>query len=214
MTARTKKARRWLSFAAMGIAGAATLTVVGCVRTSGETWYFKSASLPEDWPTLTAVDVVEVKEYPVYRAASIDAQSAGGGMNPMFMSLFKHISSNDIAMTAPVDMGYAGTDEASMTSMAFLYRTTDIGATGQDGEVVIEDVEPRTFASVGVRGDYTSANFDKGMRQIEAWIAEQSEWQPDGSPRYLGYNGPFVPGFWKYGEVQLPLSRIDAGVLR
>ncbi|MEO1128482.1 MAG: heme-binding protein [Planctomycetota bacterium] len=207
MASRSHTARRWLSFAVMGVAGAAMLTVVGCVRTSGETWYFKSASLPEGWPTLTAVDVVEVKAYPTYRAASIDAQSAGGGMNPMFMSLFKHISSNDIAMTAPVDMGYAGADDTTMTSMAFLYRTTNIGATGQDGEILIEDIGPQTFASVGVRGDYTNANFDKGMRRIEDWLAGQSEWQADGSPRYLGYNGPFVPSFWKYGEVQIPVSK-------
>ena len=30
-----------------------------------------------------------------------------------------------------------------------------------------------------------------------------------GPPRYLAYNSPFVPGFLKFGEVQLPVANIE-----
>ena len=118
----------------------------------------RSAPLPAGWPDLTPVGEPTLRTYPVYRAASVDNDAVEGeGLRPLFMEFFGHISRNDIAMTTPVDMGYAPTDDGAlaMDRMAFLYRTTDLGPTGLDGAVVVEDVGARTFISVGVRGDYT-----------------------------------------------------------
>ena len=53
------------------VAAATSLVLAGCVRTSGGTWYFDSAPLPEGWPELTPVGWVEIREYPSYRAAVV-----------------------------------------------------------------------------------------------------------------------------------------------
>lgn len=189
----------------IAVCGAVILTVTGCIRSSGGAWYFKEAPLPEGWPELTPVDEVEIRAYPTYRAAVVDD---GERMDPMFRSLFQHISTNDIPMTAPVDMTYepsADGGDDRMTGMAFLYRTRDLGPLGVDGVVRVEDVPPQAYASTGVRGGYTQENFDVGLARVRAWLASQTAWRSDGSPRFLGYNSPFVPWFWRYGEVQVPV---------
>lgn len=192
---------------------ATSLVLVGCVRTSGGTWYFDSAPLPEGWPELTPVGKVEIREYPSYRAAVVTEPEGRSGTTPMFRSLFQHISSNDIPMTSPVDMTYDDADEGSegsgdrMTGMAFLYRTPELGPIGTDGVVRIEDVAPQAYASTGVRGAYTSKHHSEGLKRLREWLAGQSEWKADGSTRYLGYNSPFVPWFLRYGEVQIPVVR-------
>jgi len=181
----------------------------GCVHRSGGEWMVDSAPLPEGWPAITPVGEVEVKEYPVYRAASVHEDRLGAdGMRPMFMELFGHIKKHDIAMTAPVDMSYevGGGGDARMDAMAFLYRSTSLGETGEDGAVRVADVPARTYASVGTRGGYTTKRFLKGLGLIEGWLSESAEWRAAGEPRFLGYNGPFVPWFMRYGEVQIPVE--------
>jgi hypothetical protein len=184
----------------------------GCVHSSGGTWMVRSAATPDGWPELTPIGEVQVKTYPTYREAVVtEAELPDAGMQPMFMTLFRHIQDEDIAMTAPVDMGYATTESGAsrMASMAFLYRTADTGAPGRNGNVRVRDLEPRTFASVGVRGDYTDERFAEGLRQLETWTeAHRDAWHVDGQPRYLGYNGPFVPSFMRYGEVQVPVRPV------
>lgn len=135
-------------------------------------------------------------------------------MDSMFMTLFKHIKTNEIAMTAPVDMGYRdkpgeeASDGPAMASMAFLYRRPDQGTAGPDGEVTVTDAPARTYASIGVRGKYTDQRFAENLATLDAWLAEHADlWVPDGPPRYLGYNSPFVPGFIRYGEVQRPVRQ-------
>lgn len=191
---------------------AATALLPGCIQRPGGTWMFKSAETPENWPEPTPIGEVRIKQYPTYRAATVEQTDLDkSGTSPMFMELFRHIKSNDIAMTAPVDMTYDTSGSTPrMASMAFLYRTNDLGATGEQGPVRIEDLEPMTFASVGVRGDYTDANFTKGLEQLESFLVTTTEWTSAGPPRYLGYNGPFVPWFWRYGEVQIPVRKADA----
>lgn len=181
----------------------------GCVHRSGGAWMIKSAPLPEGWPDLTPVGEVAVREYPVYRAATVeDAAIEGDGMNSMFMTLFNHIKRNDIAMTTPVEMEYTPGQSPQMATMAFLYRSTDLGETGADGSVRIEDLPAMTFASVGVRGAYNSKNYEDGLVILNEWLSATSQWRAVGGPRYLGYNSPFVLPFMRYGEVQVPVERV------
>jgi len=186
-------------------AAATALLLVSCVRTSGGTWYVDSAPLPKDWPELTPVGEVEIREYPTYRAAVVSEKDGRSGTTPMFRALFQHISTNDIPMTSPVDMSYESTGSDRMTGMAFLYRTPELGPVGTDGIVRVEDVPPRAYASTGMRGTYSDAHHREGLERVEAWIAAQSAWKADGPSRYLGYNSPFVPWFMRYGEVQIPV---------
>ncbi len=181
-------------------------------------------SMPEGWPEITPVGEMAVKEYPAYREAIVEedrerssASRERPGMNEMFMTLFRHIQQNDIPMTTPVDMGYEQADNGSarMDSMAFLYRTQEVGEPGQDGDVVVHDVPARTWATIGVRGDYTRKNFEKARTELAEWLESQTDWVIDGDPvsdaRYLGYNGPFVPAFARYGEVQIPVKPAGEG---
>jgi hypothetical protein len=206
-TRRTVKALKYVGGSMVLLV---VVVVAGCVRVSGGTWYVRSAPVPEDWPQLTPVGEVHIKAYPVYRAAEVsDAAIDGDGMGPMFTELFRHIQSNEIAMTAPVEMGYdaGAASSPQMQSMAFLYRTRETGGVGDEGVVRVRDVQAQVYASVGVRGDYTDRNFEKGLAVLQAWLEENSATvAPIGRPRYLGYNGPFVPKFMRYGEVQIPVS--------
>lgn len=202
-----RRARRILRAAALTIGAVLSVGTLGCLRVSNGTWYIKSASVPEGWPELTPIGQVEIKTYPEYREATVSGDTLSEtGMQPMFMSLFQHIKKNDIPMTAPVDMGYDPSDARQMRSMAFLYRVPTIGSTGEDGPVLVRDVSARSLASVGVRGGYTSRTYERGLLILNAWLAESEEWRSDGPPRFLGYNGPFVPVFWRYGEVQIPVA--------
>ena len=190
------------------IAAGSAVTVIGCVRQSGKVVYFHEAELPQGWPLLTEVGVVEVKEYPQYREAVVTKNDGAGGdekMGSMFGTLFSHISKNDIPMTSPVEMEYSQQDSRAMTSMAFLYRTSETGTLGNDGQVVVREVAPRTYASVGVRGSINDKNFEQGLVIVNAWIAANPQWRADGTPRFFGYNSPLIPWFWKYGEVQVPV---------
>ena len=190
------------------IAAGSAVTVVGCVRQSGKVVYFHEAELPQGWPLLTEVGVVEVKDYPQYREAVVTKNDGAGSdekMGSMFGTLFSHISKNDIPMTSPVEMEYSQQDSRAMTSMAFLYRTSETGTLGNDGQVVVREVAPRTYASVGVRGSINDKNFEHGLVIVNAWIAANPQWRADGTPRFFGYNSPLIPWFWKYGEVQVPV---------
>ena len=77
------------------IAAGSAVTVIGCVRQSGKVVYFHEAELPQGWPLLTEVGVVEVKEYPQYREAVVTKNDGAGSdekMGSMFGTLFSHIS--------------------------------------------------------------------------------------------------------------------------
>jgi effector-binding domain-containing protein len=164
------------------------------------------APLPEGWPELTPVDEIQVKQYPVYRAAVI-SDDTDGTQNGMFRPLFNHIKRKDIAMTAPVEMTYDGDKQASM---AFLYRNPDMGTAGSDEDdqrVQVKDIDQQTAVSIGVRGSYSKENFDEAVAELNAWLEEnKDQWLADGEPRYFGYNSPFVFSFLRYGEVQIPVK--------
>jgi hypothetical protein len=209
-----RKVRRTMQIFLGIVAITLTVAVVGCLGVSNGTWYVKSAPVPEGWPMLTPVGEVEVKAYPAYRAAVAgDAPSSKRDRGALFMTLFEHIKENDIAMTAPVEMGHSTTEKTPrVRSMAFLYRRPSQGEAGPAGAVRVVDSAPRNFAGTGVRGDYNQTNFERGLQAVRAWLDRSTEWRADGPPRYLGYNGPFVPRFARYGEVQIPVKQVGANI--
>ena len=165
------------------------------------------ADLPEGFPAPGPVGEVIVKQYPAYRAA----RTPMDGQNAAFMTLFRHIESNEIAMSAPVEMGYAraGDKPADLRprSMAFVYGKPTIGRPGKAGEVDVVDVPAKTVVSIGVRGPYTDDRLADMTRRVDAWLEQHAaEYDRAGEPRYLGYNSPFVPPWSQYGEVQVPVK--------
>ncbi|MFN3167917.1 MAG: heme-binding protein [Phycisphaeraceae bacterium] len=200
-----KRLRKVLVIAGLGVA---VLTGWAC---SMDPFIVNEAPRPEGWPDLTPIDEVEVKQYPAYRAAQVTAgDTSQASDSAMFSPLFNHIKREDIAMTAPVAMTYEGDKPKSM---AFLYRSTEQGSTGTDDadpRVAVQDVPGQLMASLGVRGRYTQARFDEAVQTLNAWLAERDEqWRAVGEPRYLGYNSPFIFGFLRYGEVQVPVEPVN-----
>lgn len=187
------------------------------------------ASLPKGFPMPSKVGEVTLKTYPAHRLARVTRQRVEGNRNRMFMPLFRHIQRNDIAMTSPVEMVYHMPEDAAtmdgkqlveameMDSMAFYYGDPELGEVGADGEqVVVEDAEPVQVASFAIRGEYTRTHMALGVKKILDWLDEQREQGVEieiaGSPRYMGYNSPMVPGFMKIGEVQIPVNVTEAEV--
>ena len=86
--------------------------------------------------------------------------------------------------------------------MSFVYRTPDNGPIELSGNVRVIDTAPVTVISVGLRGEYGRATEDRGRRQLETWLDGQTEWARAGSPRVFYYNGPYIPDYRKWAEVQ------------
>lgn len=169
--------------------------------------------LPEGYPDPTPPGAIDLKKYPEVRRAEVSGDgSSQRGQNRGFWPLFRHIQRRDIAMTAPVEMELRDWDGASAPTgwtMAFLYRTADLGPTGNDGDVVVRDAAPVTVVSIGVRGSYTQTRFDAALRRLEEWIAANPQWERAGEARWLGYNNPrWFSDEWS--EVQIPITAVPA----
>ena len=176
------------------------------------------APLPEGYPAPTPPGMIELKTYPVVRRAEYSAKgSSNFGMNVGFWPLFNHIKNRDIAMTSPVEMDYrpegdrtplAPMKDAEGTwTMSFLYRTVELGPTGEDGRVKVVDNPEMTVVSIGMRGPYGVGTVNAGLEELQKWFATQDAWEPEGDPRGLNYNGPQVPMKSKWSEVQVKVRR-------
>lgn len=184
----------------------------------GRPWMVSEASLPAGFPGPGPIDEVIIKTYPAHRLARATAVQGG---NRLFMQLFRHIERNEIAMTAPVVMGWSDAmpgdaggngrgGEREPASMAFLYGKPTLGRAGADPAdpvVVVEDAPETVVVSVGLRGSYDEATLKRGLERLRAWLTKHPEWTEAGPPRSLAYNSPFVPWFAKYSEVQIPVAR-------
>jgi hypothetical protein len=163
------------------------------------------AEMPADFPRMTPVGDVQIKQYPAYRKALADA-SAGRA----FWTLFSHIKQNDIAMTAPVEMTYADREGPNEATMAFLYGRPDLGQAGRKDGVEVIDVPPAEAVSTGVRGPRTTESVAEARDRLEAWLlTNQEHYSADGPLRVMAYNSPFVPGNRNYFEVEIPVRRLD-----
>jgi hypothetical protein len=163
------------------------------------------AELPRGFPAPGPLGEIRVKQYPAYRMA---VSESGGSA---FWSLFRHIKRNEIAMTAPVEMGYGDAELArpAEQTMAFLYGAPEMGRTGTDGNIEVVDARPLTVVSMGFNGRRSDAMIEQARDRLMTWIAQTTQFEPTGSLRVLGYNSPFVPRDRQYWEVQIPLQSVD-----
>ena len=188
---------------------------------------FTEAALPDGYPAPTAPGAVEIKTYPAVRRAQVSGES---GMNLRggqgFWLLFNHIKERDIAMTAPVEMIYAGdgmpeplgdplpthtNGEGEAWTMSFLYRSSDLGPTGTDGAVEILDAEPVKVLALGVRGRLDERGTREGVERLVAWIEASGRYEIAGHARTMGYNGPYVPRDVQWWEIQIPIREVERG---
>ena len=176
--------------------------------------------LPVGYPAPTPPGAIDLKVYPSVRRAEIaGGGSRDDGMNGAntggaFWPLFMHIKDRDIAMTAPVEFDYEGVDLDSDLridgwSMSFLYRTPELGPTGQDGRITVYDTEPVVVVSLGLRGRPDEATLRDGLAKLRAWIDAEPGWAAEDDVRLFGYNGPSVPRRNHWYELQVPIRRVE-----
>lgn len=172
-----------------------------------------SAPLPKGFPPPTPNGDIEIKQYPEYRAATVQitgnleyAPSQG------FSPLYRHISNNDISMTAPVETRYPeatlhdGATTEGNAGVSFLYRSLDIVPEDVAEEIQIEDIPPMTVVSLGIRGSYGFDAYQTSIQRLQVWLAEHPNYTIVGSPRRFFYDGPFIPGTFKRSDVQIPVQ--------
>jgi effector-binding domain-containing protein len=110
--------------------------------------------------------------------------------------------SEKIAMTAPVAVTDAGAYTVSFT-MPSKYTLTSLPIPN-DERVQLVEHPSQTFAAVRFSGPFQQPNFDKHIRKLCAWLAE-NHLQPAGGPVIAGYNAPITPNFLKHNEILIPL---------
>lgn len=160
--------------------------------------YINEAPLPVGWPAPGPYDRVTEKKYPAYRAAFTTDQAE----ITAFWKLFRHITKNDIPMTAPVEMTMNDKEgKLRQASMAFLYQNEKVGKTGTDGKTVeVRDIPAATVLSYTWQGDDSVENIGKAKIALDATLKERGK--PARSFRLLGYNGPGVPKLKRTWELQ------------
>ena len=149
----------------------------------------------------TDVGECELKTLPA--GMLLKSQGSGSyfaGANGLFMPLFRYISSHNIAMTTPVE---AQGDTAAM--FFWVAEAEQPKVIGDENGVSVVRVPERRVASMGGRGSYDRANFEKTRDTLLAWLRERADVEQAG-PAYAGYwNAPFVPWFLKRFEVHIPV---------
>lgn len=163
------------------------------------------ASLPDGFPGYTPVGEIEVKHYPAYRKAETSGRVA-------FWTLFGHIKSEGIPMTAPVEMTFQkdGPPVGREQSMGFLYVNKNTGNAGRKGNVDVIDVPAATVLSIGMRGGRSDSVLVEAEQSLRNWLAEnKTRYDQSGAVRVMGYNSPFVPRDRQFFEVQIPIRELS-----
>ncbi len=164
----------------------------------------KESDLPKGFPEPCALGEIQLKHYPSYRLARAPSQKDNA-----FFTLFNHIKSNKIEMTAPVEMRY---DEAGhkyqQIDMAFLYGAQDWGKLGDAGRgVIVEDIPAMFTVAIGLTGDFDPNAFTY-IESLESWLAQNdSDYERDGKVRVMGYNSPFVWKSQRFFEIEIPVRK-------
>ena len=162
------------------------------------------ASLPDGFPGYTKVGEIEVKHYPAYRKAETSGRVA-------FWTLFGHIKSEGIPMTAPVEMTFQkdGPPVGREQSMGFLYGNKNTGSAGRKGNVDVIDVPATDAVSLGLRGARSDAVLIQAEQRLRTWLEEnKTRYEQVGAVRVMGYNSPFVPRDRQFYEVQIPIREL------
>ncbi len=169
----------------------------------------QQAELPKGFPGFQVVDEIELRHYPVYRM--VRTNMSKGGSNGAFWPLFRHIESNGIAMTTPVQMDWTKqTDEGAERpmQMAFLYGDPAITPKHIAEGVEVLEAPAITVLSIGAIGDDRRERVDELRQRLASFLAVHGDvWQVAGQLRTMGYNSPMVSRDRRYFEVQLPVQK-------
>ena len=164
----------------------------------------KESDVPKGFPEPCALGEIQLKHYPSYRLARASSKKDNA-----FFTLFNHIKSNNIEMTAPVEMRYDESNQKyQQIDMAFLYGAPDWGKLGDAGKgVIVEDIPAMSTVAIGLTGDF-DPNASAYIETLESWLAQNaSDYERDGKVRVLGYNSPFVWKSQRFFEIEIPVRK-------
>lgn len=172
------------------------------------------SSLPVGFPAPTPHGIIEVKQYPAYRSGTYTyegnlREATGYAFNP----LFRHISSNNIAMTTPVEARYPRETidqpvQRGKAKVSFLYDNNGISPQKISPDIQVEDHPPMLVVSLGVQGAYGYESYQGHIAKLKEWLAHHSEYAIAGEPREFLYDSPYTPAPLKRREVQIPIRCI------
>lgn len=162
---------------------------------------------PVGFPDATPVGEVCVLDYPAYRMAKVTmSKSSGADENSAFWKLFRHIQSNQIPMTAPVETTFEHDAKGERAqTMCFLYASTEVGRLGTQGEVEVVDVAAARVLSIGLRGYMTEGLVATAREELRAWLKQHPTFEEAGPSRTMGWNSPMIAEARRFGEVQIPI---------
>lgn len=164
----------------------------------------KEAELPKGFPEPAAFGEIRLKHYPAYRLAR-----AASTKDSAFFTLFNHIKSNKIEMTAPVEMRFEEANQKyQQIDMCFLYGSPDWGTLGDAGKgVTVEDIPAMSTAAIGLAGDF-DPNATTYIDALESWLIRHApDYERDGKVRVMGYNSPFVWKSQRFFEIEIPVKK-------
>ena len=172
-----------------------------------------SAPLPVGFPEPTAHNIIEVKRYPAYRSGTYTYEgNLNDATSNSFNPLFRHISSNNISMTTPVEARYpiATIDQPVQRGKArvsFLYNNNEINPQQVAQDIEVENHPPMLVVSLGVQGAYGYGSFQEHIAKLKQWLVTHPEYEVVGEPREFLYDSPYTPSPLKRREVQIPIRK-------
>jgi len=169
------------------------------------------APLPVGFPAPTPHDIIEVKEYPAYRSGTYTYDGdLSDATRCSFNPLFQHISSNNIAMTTPVEARYPRETisqplQKGRARVSFLYQNINLHPEQIAQDIEVEDHPPMLVVSLGVQGAYGYQSYLGHIAKLQQWLTEHPEYEVAGEPREFLYDSPYTPTPLKRREVQIPI---------
>ncbi len=149
----------------------------------------------------TPAGTVEVKELPPARVLEAAGSGTGvAGQNGAFMTLFRYIDERELKMTVPVESA------ARPAAMRFFVERDHRGELPDAAGVSVYERPAQRVVSLGMRGSYSDEAFERGVRELRAWLAANPRYRAVGEPYAVYWNGPFVPWFVKRSEVHIPVE--------
>lgn len=154
--------------------------------------------------------VCEIRTLPAARVIEAPESAPGGETlpearrNALFRKLFRYIDTNDIAMTAPVEVR----SDSVRAGMIF-YLGEDAAAREDlpsDAGVKVTRLPERTVAVLAVRGSYTPERYESTEKTLRAWLEQRKDYRVVGPAYGVYWNSPFMPGYFKKSEVHIPVA--------
>ncbi len=166
------------------------------------------AGLPIGFPPPTEHGIIELKFYPEYRAVTYPHTGQPQyATQAAFDPLYRHISSNQIAMTTPVEARYF--EESTIVEVSFLYPNSNINPQTINPNVKVTDYPSMKVISAGIQGAYSWENYQIHLQKLQNWLTEHPEYEIAGPARRLLYNSPMTPESIKSSEVQIPVRLVE-----